>query len=153
MVITQYSHTNLKCFLDCIFLFQRSALTYNKNDSYSGTPGRYNIGISTGSVGASSRSSKMSNAQAYRPDGYLRKTASTTTTSPSAHFDYVPSYYRSNAETNLDGEYTGYRIRIYLSSLPTNISSLPTNISSQPTNFSKGVIFVIPKVQMLVFKV
>ncbi|XP_041458442.1 cadherin EGF LAG seven-pass G-type receptor 2-like isoform X3 [Lytechinus variegatus] len=85
----------------------RSALTYSKNDSI-GTPGRYNIGISTASIGASSRSSKMSNnPHVYRPDGYLRKTASTTTTSPSAHFDYVPSYYKNNAETNLDAAHMG----------------------------------------------
>ncbi|XP_072181687.1 cadherin EGF LAG seven-pass G-type receptor 2-like [Diadema setosum] len=84
----------------------RSALTYSKNDQY-GTPNRYNIGISTGSIGASSRSSKMSQVPSYRPEGYLRKTASTTTTSPSAHFDYKPQYYRNNAETNLDAPHMG----------------------------------------------
>ncbi|XP_071784509.1 cadherin EGF LAG seven-pass G-type receptor 2-like isoform X3 [Asterias amurensis] len=76
----------------------RSALSYSKTENQF----RHHIGISTGSIGSShgSRSTKAST----RPEGYLRNTASTSTTSPSAH-EYVPSYYNYKPKvTNLDDD-------------------------------------------------
>ncbi|XP_071817220.1 cadherin EGF LAG seven-pass G-type receptor 2-like isoform X4 [Apostichopus japonicus] len=74
----------------------RSALSYSKD-----TPSKFNIGISTGSMG-SNRSSRQGGSS-YHPNGVARKTASTTTNvTPSSNVDYVPPYYRPNGPTDLD---------------------------------------------------
>ena len=99
---------------------QRSALSYSK--SAESTPNRFNIGISTNSLGGSSRSTtKTSMSNIYRPDGYITKNnasvstaASTTTPSNRVDHDYAPSYYKPSKCTNLDGKW---------SSLPKNLDT------------------------------
>ncbi|XP_033106725.1 cadherin EGF LAG seven-pass G-type receptor 2-like isoform X3 [Anneissia japonica] len=73
----------------------RSNLAYKSSE---GNQTRFNVGISTNST--SSRSaSKTSSGNIYRPEGYLRTTASTSTATPS--YDYYPAYYQPR-QTNLD---------------------------------------------------
>lgn len=115
-----FSHRNVILILGTQ---QRSALSYSKD-----TPSKFNIGISTGSMG-SNRSSRQGGSS-YHPNGVARKTASTTTNvTPSSNVDYVPPYYRPNGPTDLDGKssVTSHGCRGVLEDGKTRI----TNISSR----------------------
>ncbi|XP_071960078.1 cadherin EGF LAG seven-pass G-type receptor 1-like [Antedon mediterranea] len=73
----------------------RSNLAYKTNEE---NQTRFNVGISTTST-SSRTGSKTSSGNIYRPEGYLRTTASTSTATPS--YDYYPAYFKPRT-TNLD---------------------------------------------------